>query len=167
MSEQLHHLLRMSVRPYISLRLVPASIGAHPAMAGSFSLMRFAEINPVVYLESEISTQFLEEPDEIEAYRHIESALADVALPERQSAALIAKLAVETYGGGKMITDTAKPTGIVWQTSSYSAAQGDCVEVASTPAAVLVRDTKNRAGGVLSFTSEQWGTFRTGFRPRA
>lgn len=43
-----------------------------------------------------------------------------------------------------------------WRTSSYSAGNGDCVEVASLPAEVLVRDTKDRSGGVLSFTPDQW-----------
>ena len=38
MSAQLHHLLRMSVRPYLTLRVVPASFGAHAATAGAFKL---------------------------------------------------------------------------------------------------------------------------------
>jgi hypothetical protein len=43
-----------------------------------------------------------------------------------------------------------------WRTSSYSAGNGDCVEVAPQPAEVFVRDTKDRAGGMLSFTHDQW-----------
>lgn len=45
---------------------------------------------------------------------------------------------------------------IGWQKSSYTGANGDCVEVASKPQEVLVRDTKDRAGGTLSFGQEQW-----------
>jgi hypothetical protein len=48
--------------------------------------------------------------------------------------------------------------GVVWKKSSYSA-NGDCVEVGFAGAYVLVRDTKNRQGGVLRFTSEEWVAF--------
>ncbi|MTD57165.1 DUF397 domain-containing protein [Amycolatopsis pithecellobii] len=41
------------------------------------------------------------------------------------------------------------PQGLVWTTSSYSDAKGDCVEVALCEGHVLVRDSKNRAGGAL------------------
>ena len=82
MSDQLHHLLRMSVRPYLTLRVVPASLGAYAAMTGAFRLMEFAEFRPVVYLESTMSCLFLEKPVEIEAYRGILAALADTALKE-------------------------------------------------------------------------------------
>jgi transcriptional regulator with XRE-family HTH domain len=98
MSEQLHHLLRMSVRPYILLRVIPAAVGAHAGLAGSFTLMEFAEIKPVVYLESETSTLFLEEPEEIAAYQRIIAALASTALDEQQSRDLIRNLAIELYG---------------------------------------------------------------------
>ena len=50
MWDQLHHMVRMSVRLYLVLRVVPASLGAPAAMAGSFTLMEFAEFKPVAYL---------------------------------------------------------------------------------------------------------------------
>ena len=64
-------MVRMSVRPYLVLRVVPASLGAHAAMAGSFTLMEFAEFKPVAYLESETSSLFLEKPEESAAYQRI------------------------------------------------------------------------------------------------
>jgi Domain of unknown function (DUF5753) len=97
MSDQLHHLLRMAVRPYVTLRVVPAALGAHAATAGSFILMEFAEFKPVVYLESETSSVFLELPVEIDAYRNILAALAQTALDEGESRELIATLATELY----------------------------------------------------------------------
>jgi len=101
MSEQLHHLLRMSVRPHISLRVVPASVGAHAGVAGSFTFMEFAEIKPVIYLESATSTLFLEEPEEIAAYQLIVAALAETALDEPQSRELISSLAIKLHGDRK------------------------------------------------------------------
>jgi Domain of unknown function (DUF5753) len=82
MSDQLHHLLRMSVRPYLTLRVVPAALGGHAGAGGSFELMEFAEFKPVAYLDSETSCLFLEKPEEIAAYQSILAALAETALKE-------------------------------------------------------------------------------------
>jgi hypothetical protein len=47
-----------------------------------------------------------------------------------------------------------------WRTASYSGANGgECVEVASTDEAVMVRDTKNRAGATLSVPAHAWQAF--------
>lgn len=101
MSEQLHHLLCMSVRTYISIHVVPAAIGGHPGIAGHFKVMEFAEFRPLVYLDSETSSLFLEEPAEITAYRRILAGLAEVALDEGQSKEMIASLAIELYSSGE------------------------------------------------------------------
>ena len=93
MSEQLHSLLRISVRRNISLRVVPASIGAHAAVAGSFRLMEFRDFSPIVYLDSETSGLFLELPIEIRAYKRILTALDGTALPEGQSREFISRMA--------------------------------------------------------------------------
>lgn len=95
MSEQLHELLRMLVRPYITLRVVPVVFGAHAGMAGPFMLMEFADFKPVAYIESETSSLFLEKPPETAAYRTILAALADAALSEGQSRDLIATIATD------------------------------------------------------------------------
>jgi len=47
-----------------------------------------------------------------------------------------------------------------WPKSSYSGGNGGgCVEVASTPGTVLVRDTTNRAGAVLAVPEAAWQQF--------
>lgn len=46
-----------------------------------------------------------------------------------------------------------------WRKSSYSGNGGNCVEVADRDNAVLVRDTKNRAGAVLRFAPDAWRRF--------
>ncbi|MGI9001344.1 MAG: helix-turn-helix domain-containing protein [Pseudonocardia sp.] len=97
MAEQLHHLQRLSLRPYLMLRVVPAALGANAATAGSFTLMEFAEFKPVAYVESETSSLFLETPAEIDAYQRILAALAETALSEEESRNLIVTLATEFY----------------------------------------------------------------------
>jgi Domain of unknown function (DUF397) len=49
---------------------------------------------------------------------------------------------------------------VEWQKSSYSGKDG-CVEVAFAPAAVAVRDSKNPAGGMLSFSPKAFRAFIT------
>ena len=47
-----------------------------------------------------------------------------------------------------------------WRKSSYSGANGgECVEVAATAGTVLVRDTKDRNGNVLSVPPSAWRAF--------
>ena len=46
-----------------------------------------------------------------------------------------------------------------WFKSSYSAGNGNCVEVAFTTEAVAVRDSKNPAGPVLRFSVDAWQGF--------
>ncbi|MGI5250474.1 DUF397 domain-containing protein [Actinacidiphila glaucinigra] len=51
-------------------------------------------------------------------------------------------------------------TRLVWFTSSYSDDQGgNCVEVATTPQRVHVRDSKDPDGPALSFTPAAWAEF--------
>jgi hypothetical protein len=47
-----------------------------------------------------------------------------------------------------------------WFKSSYSSANGQCVECALLPGGgMAVRDTQNRDGGTLSFNAEAWTAF--------
>lgn len=101
MADQLNHLVRMSARENIALRVVPAAVGAHAALAGAFRLMEFPHYKPIVYLESENSSLFLERPEEIEAYRGILSALAETALGAGESRQVVAELASELYADGE------------------------------------------------------------------
>lgn len=58
----------------------------------------------------------------------------------------------------KVNTDSA--AGLVWRKSSYSGAEGgDCVEVASCPGTVHVRDSKDEAGPIVSVAPDGWAAF--------
>jgi hypothetical protein len=46
-----------------------------------------------------------------------------------------------------------------WRTSSRSGGNGNCVEVAEASAGAVVRDSKDRTGPVLTFTSGAWTRF--------
>ncbi|WP_433263811.1 DUF397 domain-containing protein [Actinosynnema sp. CS-041913] len=51
---------------------------------------------------------------------------------------------------------------LAWRTSSYSSNGEACVEVAPTTNGAVVRDTKHRAGGTISFPITAWKAFVTG-----
>ncbi len=54
------------------------------------------------------------------------------------------------------------PQYISWKKSSYSAANGNCVEVARLGAGrIAVRDSKNAASSALAFPAAVWQTFTT------
>ena len=46
-----------------------------------------------------------------------------------------------------------------WRRSTYSGSNGNCVEAGTDGAVVLVRDTKDRAGVVLTFGPGAWRRF--------
>ena len=90
---QLHHLLQMLVRPYIDIRIVPTSVGAHAGLAGGFELMRFDRIDPVVFLESENANFIIERKDSVNDYEEALKALDRVALDAGESQRRISTLA--------------------------------------------------------------------------
>jgi len=53
---------------------------------------------------------------------------------------------------------------LTWRKSKRSGAAGHCVEIAETPAAVLVRDSKDANGPVLRFPQSGWERFLAGVR---
>ncbi|MEV4332919.1 DUF397 domain-containing protein [Streptomyces sp. NPDC049597] len=57
------------------------------------------------------------------------------------------------------MTDTS--TGLVWFKSSYSSGEpgSDCVEVATTPLAVHVRDSKDTSVPALTLDPAAWSAF--------
>ncbi|WP_326727887.1 DUF397 domain-containing protein [Streptomyces phaeochromogenes] len=53
-----------------------------------------------------------------------------------------------------------RTTELAWFKSSYSGSDGDdCVEVAASPAAVHVRDSKNSRGPQLALSPDAWAGF--------
>ena len=54
-----------------------------------------------------------------------------------------------------------------WRKSSYSTAQGNCVEVCtSEPGTVAVRDSKNLPGPELAVSDQAWSAFVQGIKNR-
>lgn len=110
MSDQVHHLLSMSVRPNVEIRIVPDSAGFHSGRR-PFQLMEFSEMSPVLFIEDETSVLFLERAGTIAGYRSIAANLSRIALDEGQSRTWLASLASE-LGEPREDSYVHRPAGI-------------------------------------------------------
>ena len=55
---------------------------------------------------------------------------------------------------------TADNSPVGWRRSTYSSYNGNCVEIAGLPDALIgVRDSKNIEGGSLRFSAAEWDAF--------
>jgi transcriptional regulator with XRE-family HTH domain len=107
MSTQIHELLRISVLPAVSLRVVPVVAGAHAGFSGGFSLLEFGEYRPAVYREDATSGAFLEGSAEVTAHRRMRDRLLGAALDEEATRTLLTSVAVELYAEDGHLHDFA------------------------------------------------------------
>jgi transcriptional regulator with XRE-family HTH domain len=94
MRGQLERLIEATKLPSVTLQVLPFDAGAHPAMVGSFSILRFPEqeLPDVVYLEHLTSAIYLNKPEEVDQYMHVmESICVRAAAPDR-TAELLGKI---------------------------------------------------------------------------
>ncbi|MEU7474369.1 helix-turn-helix transcriptional regulator [Lentzea sp. NPDC042327] len=98
--EQIHHVLRMAVRPKVEIRVVPAALGAHAGASGPFTQLTFETYAPLIYVEGENSTLIIE-GDASQDYRSTIRALDESSLDEWQSKALLARIGEELSAGDR------------------------------------------------------------------
>lgn len=92
MLQQLDHLIAMGERPNISIQVVPFKVAFHPAMASSFSLLRFPETPAMdtVFIDIKGGVMYLEKPRDVERYvNDFVRLVSDFALGERQTKQLL------------------------------------------------------------------------------
>jgi len=86
MRGQLERLIEATKLPNVTLQILPFASGAHPAMVGSFAVLRFPEqeLPDIVYLEHLTSALYLNKPDEVDQYLHVmESICVRAAAPDQ------------------------------------------------------------------------------------
>ncbi|MFF0577013.1 helix-turn-helix domain-containing protein [Streptosporangium saharense] len=90
-AEQLRHLAEANRRPNVVVRVLPYRAGAHPALAGSFSVVGFPEDGDpdVVYLENLAGGVYLEGTPGITKYADIFGQLRAAALSPEDSVAML------------------------------------------------------------------------------
>jgi hypothetical protein len=94
LAEQLDYLVSAAGRPNVTIRVLPHSVGVHPALHGPFILLDFPiKRDPgVVYLEDRIGGRYRNDVPDIDEYRSVAQRLLELALSEKRSVALIKKV---------------------------------------------------------------------------
>jgi transcriptional regulator with XRE-family HTH domain len=94
MKGQLQRLLEATELPNVTLQILPFDAGAHAAMVGSFSVLRFPdqELPDVVYLEHISGASYLNKPDEVDQYLHVMESICVRAAAPDQTVELLEKL---------------------------------------------------------------------------
>jgi transcriptional regulator with XRE-family HTH domain len=95
MRRQLRHLVDSADRPNITVRVVPLQAGLHAGLQGPFACMDFEDEPSLVYIENHHFGMFLDEKEDIAAYRLALGNILNEALEPAESADLIANLANE------------------------------------------------------------------------
>lgn len=95
MNDQLLHLLFVGDRPQCSIRVISRSTEAYGAANGSFHIFSYPDGAPVICVQHQTTSAFLESPHDLRDYRATLKRVARVALTEPESRRFIADLASE------------------------------------------------------------------------
>ena len=85
MRAQLEHLIEVCEHPAVTLQILPFSAGAHRAMGGPFTILRYTEpdLRDVVFIEQLTSAIYLDKQTEVDAYLQV---MEEVCLQAEPSA---------------------------------------------------------------------------------
>jgi transcriptional regulator with XRE-family HTH domain len=97
MRQQVAALAKASIRPSVTLQVLPFAAGASPALEGDFVILAFPdpEDPPVAYAEGLFGDLYLESKEELDRYALAWTHLLDKALSPADSTAMIGELAKE------------------------------------------------------------------------
>ncbi|HET9254282.1 MAG TPA: helix-turn-helix transcriptional regulator [Pseudonocardiaceae bacterium] len=97
MREQLEHLITMTERANITLRLLPFTAGQHPGLDGAFSVLEFPDPDDgrIVTVETMTSTLYIEKPRDIGIYRLAFDQIRSAALGPEETTEVITATARE------------------------------------------------------------------------
>ena len=96
--EQLKHLIEVADHPAVTLQILPFSAGAHSAMGGPFTILRFAEpdLADVVYIEQLTSALYLDKPVEVDSYLEVMEQLCLQAEPVTNTSKVLHQILADT-----------------------------------------------------------------------
>jgi transcriptional regulator with XRE-family HTH domain len=96
--EQLRYLIEVADHPAVTLQILPFRVGAHSAMGGPFTILRFAEpdLQDVVYIEQLTSALYLDKPAEVDSYLEVMEQLCLQAEPAANTAKVLDQILSET-----------------------------------------------------------------------
>lgn len=91
MKAQLRHLIEMCDHPAVTLQILPFSAGAHRAMGGPFTILRYTEpdLRDVVYIEQLTSALYLDKTSEVGSYLEVIEEVCLQAEPAAKTPGLL------------------------------------------------------------------------------
>jgi transcriptional regulator with XRE-family HTH domain len=94
MRGQLERLIAATKLPNVTLQILPFAGGAHPAMVGAFSILRFAgrDLPDVVYLEHLTNAIYLDKRAEVERYLDVMELLCVESEPPARTVELLTRI---------------------------------------------------------------------------
>ncbi|PPJ24862.1 transcriptional regulator [Nocardia nova] len=94
---QLDHLVEVSMKPNVTIQVLPYAAGGHAAAGSSFTMLRFAEpeLPDIVYLEQLTSALYLDRQQDLELYRQVMDRLSVQAEPPERSRETMKKAAAD------------------------------------------------------------------------
>ncbi|MBI3689034.1 MAG: helix-turn-helix domain-containing protein [Actinobacteria bacterium] len=98
MNAQLRHMIELSNLPNVTIQILPFAAGAHPAMDGSFTIVRFVDqaAPAIVYSEHPTSCLYLERSSDTARYTLIFDHVRARALDPDRSIGMVASLILQT-----------------------------------------------------------------------
>ncbi len=87
MQEQIRHLIEMAELANVTLQVIPLYSGAHAAVGGPFSILRFSEpdLPDIVYLEQLTSALYLDKEQDVQHYLMVMDRLCVQAKPPAET----------------------------------------------------------------------------------
>ena len=91
MRAQLLHLIDMCDHPAVTLQILPFTAGAHRAMGGPFTILRYTEpdLRDVVYIEQLTSALYLDKQTEVDAYLEVIEEVCLLADPSAKAPGML------------------------------------------------------------------------------
>jgi hypothetical protein len=91
MKEQLRHLLDMCDHPAVTVQILSFSAGAHRAMGGAFTILRYNEpdLRDVVFIEQLTSALYLDKQAEVDSYLEVIEEVCLQAEPSAKTPAIL------------------------------------------------------------------------------
>ena len=102
MRRQMIRLQEMNDRPETTIRILPFSVGAHPALTGQFAILFFPErssIPPQVFCDGLTGGVLRGSSEDVERYKACFQALENLALGVKESAKIFAEFPSDRHGG--------------------------------------------------------------------
>lgn len=95
MRRQLRYLVDTAERPNITIRVVPLQVGQYAGLRGPFAILEFEDEPSLVYFANQGTSMFLDEKDNVAAYRVALGNILNEALEPAESVELVSGLAEE------------------------------------------------------------------------